>query len=76
VHDHLERLAGDLRDRLLATAGEDPDGAAPADRVRALVDARAGALGEAARSRVAARVLELSVGLGPLEPLLADPDVE
>jgi pilus assembly protein CpaF len=75
VHHHFEQLAGDLRERLLAAAGEDGD-SSPAERVRALVDARAGALGEEARGRVAARVLELSAGLGPLEPLLADPDVE
>jgi pilus assembly protein CpaF len=44
--------------------------------VRRLVDAEAGVLGAGARGRLADRVTELAVGLGPLQPLLADPDVE
>jgi pilus assembly protein CpaF len=44
--------------------------------VRALVDAEAGVLGASARDRLADRVTELAVGLGPLQPLLADPAVE
>jgi pilus assembly protein CpaF len=71
----LDRLAADLRERLLAEAGDAP-GRDVAERVRGLVDAQAGALGEEVRRRLADRVVELSVGLGPLQPLLADPEVE
>jgi pilus assembly protein CpaF len=71
----LDRLATDLRERLLAEAGEADAGDLPT-RIRALVDERAGVLGAAAREALAGRVAELAVGLGPLQPLLADPDVE
>jgi pilus assembly protein CpaF len=65
----LDLLAVELRERLLAGADEAPD-------VRALVDAEAGVLAEETRAALADRVTELSVGLGPLQPLLADPAVE
>jgi pilus assembly protein CpaF len=65
----LDLLAVELRERLLAGADEAPD-------VRALVDAEAGVLAEDTRAALAERVTELSVGLGPLQPLLADPAVE
>ncbi len=68
----LDTLAGTLRERLLAV-GE--DGPAP-ERIRALVDREAGVLDEAAREGLAARIAERAFGLGPLEPLLADPEVE
>jgi pilus assembly protein CpaF len=73
--DPLDALAGELRERLLAAAGDEPD-ADLGTRVRALVDAEAGVLGAGARDRLADRVTELAVGLGPLQPLLADPAVE
>src|SRR3954452_2187079 len=73
--DPLDALAGELRERLLAAVGEEPDGDL-GSRVRALVDAQAGVLGAPARVRLADRVTELAVGLGPLQPLLADPAVE
>jgi pilus assembly protein CpaF len=44
--------------------------------VRELVDERAVLLGAADREEVAARIVRDSVGLGPLEVLLADPAVE
>src|SRR3954466_4965496 len=44
--------------------------------VRALVDAEAPALPDASRAELAARVVRLATGLGPLEPLLADPAVD
>jgi pilus assembly protein CpaF len=44
--------------------------------VRALVDEEAAVLGAADRAEIAARVVRDSVGLGPLEILLADPLVE
>ena len=67
----LEELAGGLRDRLLAERGE--RSAAPA-RMRALVDREAALLDAGERDTLAALVAERSFGLGPLEPLLADPD--
>jgi pilus assembly protein CpaF len=44
--------------------------------VRELVDGEAAPLGAADRDALAARVLRDTVGLGPLEDLLADPSVE
>jgi pilus assembly protein CpaF len=76
----LDALAGSLRERLLREAGEDgPAGGGDGDllvRIRALVDREAGALDEAARARLADAVAQRSFGLGPLEPLLADPAVD
>src|SRR3954470_4912697 len=74
----LEELAEALRRRLIARARE---GAAPQDRalaseVRALVDAEAPALPDLERAELAARVVRLATGLGPLEPLLADSAVD
>ena len=69
-------LAAALRERLLATAGEpDGPGGLP-ERIRALVDREAGVLDGSARDALAARIAERAFGLGPLEPLLADPEVE
>lgn len=72
----LDRLATDLRERLLADAGEDTDSHDLPSRIRALVDEQAGALGPESRSALADRVAELAIGLGPLQPLLADAAVE
>jgi len=44
--------------------------------VRELVEERAALLGAADREEIAARIVRDSVGLGPLEVLLADPTVE
>ncbi len=71
--DDLDALAADLRDRLLATAGEGEDAA---QRIGALVDHEAAALDAGARADLAARIAERAFGLGPLEPLLRDPAVE
>jgi len=71
--DDLDALAADLRDRLLATAGEGDDAAA---RIGALVDHEAAALDAGARADLTARIAERAFGLGPLEPLLRDPAVE
>src|SRR5690349_20608160 len=74
--DHaLDDLAERLRDRLLAAAGDDP-GAPLGERIRALVDREAALLDASTRAELAARVARRSFGLGPLEPLLADPDVD
>src|SRR3954463_186403 len=74
--DALEELAEALRGRLIERARA---GAASAGElgglggeVRALVDAEAPALPDAERDELAARVVRLATGLGPLEPLLAD----
>jgi pilus assembly protein CpaF len=68
----LDRLADDLRARLIAGEGEGP----VAERIRALVDREAALLDEAAREHLVALIAERSFGLGPLEALLADPDVD
>jgi pilus assembly protein CpaF len=72
----LDGLAGSLRERMLAQPpepGTDDDARA---RIRALVDREAGMLDEGAREELAERIAVRSFGLGPLEPLLADPEVD
>src|SRR4051812_23049612 len=71
--DLLDTLAVDLRERLLAGAGEDGD---LPGRIRALVDREAGVLSEDRRVELVARIAERAFGLGPLEPLLADASVD
>ncbi|HEY3018981.1 MAG TPA: CpaF family protein, partial [Solirubrobacteraceae bacterium] len=65
----------DLRARLLERPGEGAGEDLHA-RIRALVDREAALLDEAAREHLVALVAERSFGLGPLEPLLRDPEVE
>src|SRR3954470_5165886 len=65
--DPLDALALDLRERLLAGAGEE-DGADLPERIRTLVDREAGVLSEERRSELAARIAQRAFGLGPLEP--------
>jgi pilus assembly protein CpaF len=76
---HIDDLAERLRERLLAEAGAatagDDDVPLPA-RIRALVDRDAGLLDARTREDLAARIARRSFGLGPLEPLLADPGVD
>jgi pilus assembly protein CpaF len=78
---HIEALAHSLRGRLIerrradAAAGELSSGE-PAEEVRKLVDREAAPLAAAERAAVAARILRDTVGLGPIEDLLADPEVE
>src|SRR4051794_41520273 len=70
----LDDLAATLRERLIAEPGGgegDLHG-----RIRALVDREAALLDAAARDELVALVAERSFGLGPLEPLLRDPDVD
>ncbi|HYF24517.1 MAG TPA: CpaF family protein [Baekduia sp.] len=75
-HDALDALAADLRERLLAEASQ-PGAATPApERIAALVAREAGVLDATTRAELTRRVAERSFGLGPLEPLLADPDVD
>ena len=73
--EDLEALAGELRVRLLAAAGE-ADGGGAEERIRSFVEVEAGVLEESVRAGLAERIAEQAFGLGPLEPLLADPAVE
>jgi pilus assembly protein CpaF len=76
--DPLDTLAIRLRDQLLRDAA-DPETASDGDltaQIRALVDREAAMLGPETRGELARRVAEKSFGLGPLEPLLADPEVD
>jgi pilus assembly protein CpaF len=78
---HIAEVAATLRGRLIerrraeAAAGR-PASADFEQSVRALVDEEAAVLAPTARAEIAARVVRDSVGLGPLEILLADPLVE
>jgi pilus assembly protein CpaF len=71
--DALDRIAATLRERLLEESAQASD---LPDRVRSLVDHAAPALATGAREQLAERIVERAVGLGPLEPLLADPEVD
>jgi pilus assembly protein CpaF len=78
---NVAELAGSLRGRLVerrraeaARGGEGGDDLRAA--VRGLVDEEAALLPERDREEIAARIVRDSVGLGPLEVLLADPAVE
>jgi pilus assembly protein CpaF len=81
IDDHAEALAGELRRRLVARRRADAAAGRPADApledaVRDLVDTDAAVLSAARREQVAELILRDTVGLGPLEELLADPAVE
>jgi pilus assembly protein CpaF len=78
---NLAELASVLRGRLVerrraAAAGGEGTAADLREAVRELVDEEAVLLGCGAREALAARIVRDSVGLGPLEVLLADPAVE
>jgi pilus assembly protein CpaF len=78
---HVSELAERLRARLVerrradAAAGRPLSSELP-EEVRALVDEQAALLGADDRAAVTARIVRDTVGLGPLEELLADPAVE
>ncbi len=77
----LDELAEALRARLIESARADSlRGAALADgleaEVRSLVEREAAVLDSDDRAELCERVLRLATGLGPLEPLLADPAVD
>ena len=72
---HLDLLVADLRRRLLDGAGRTPGGDSRA-RIRDLVDATAGMLDEPTRDELVDRLEKESFGLGPLEPLMSDPEVD
>ena len=71
----LDLLVRDLRARLLDGAGTTPGGDSRT-RIRALVDTSAGLLDEGTRDELVERLNEESFGLGPLEPLMGDPEVD
>jgi pilus assembly protein CpaF len=78
---HLDALAAALREQLLerrradAAAGR-ADEMPIAEAIRALVEERAAVLEPETRERLAELILREAVGLGPLEEVLADPEVE
>jgi pilus assembly protein CpaF len=77
---HVAELAGAMRTRLVerrrvaAAAGGGEEGLG--DAVTAMVEEQAAVLGAEDREALVARIVRDSVGLGPLEDLLADPLVE
>jgi pilus assembly protein CpaF len=72
----LDELAAALRARLVERARDGAAGGPLHEEVRALVEREAAALPEAERQALCERVVLLATGLGPLEPLLADPSVD
>ncbi len=74
--DALEELAGRLRERLVQQAGWEGESHDLAERIAALVDREAGVLGSGLRGELVRRIAERSFGLGPLDPLLADDEVD
>ena len=72
----IEELAGALRGRLIERARGGEGGGDIGAEVAALVEREAAALSEDERAELRERVLLAATGLGPLEPLLADPAVD
>src|SRR3954464_12882693 len=73
----LEELAHSLRRRLVERAREgSADPAGVEAQAAQLVEHEAAALDPDTREVLTARIVRLATGLGPLEPLLADPSVD
>jgi pilus assembly protein CpaF len=72
----LDELAVALRARLVERARDGDAGGSLESEVRSLVEAEAAPLPQADRDELASRLVLLATGLGPLEPLLADPSVD
>ena len=73
----FDELAEALRSRLIERARQGAAGGTEIDaEVRTLVEREAAPLPDDQREALAQRVLLLAKGLGPLEPLLADPAVD
>jgi pilus assembly protein CpaF len=73
----LEELAHSLRQRLVERAREGGAGPGGVEAQAArLVEHEASALDPDTRNVLTARIVRLATGLGPLEPLLADPSVD
>src|SRR5512133_549954 len=81
IERQRDELAAQLRETLIerrradAAAGRRPEGALP-DAVAELVADEAAILPPHEREEIASRILRDTVGLGPLEEVLADPEVE
>jgi pilus assembly protein CpaF len=81
AEDHARALAAELRRRLVerrrtaAASGKRSDPDLPA-AVEQLVASEGAVLSEGRRARIADLILRDTVGLGPLEELLGDPEVE
>jgi pilus assembly protein CpaF len=77
---HTQVFVAELRDRLAAERRSEAAagrlGGDLADAVAELVEREAGVLGDERRAELTELVLRETVGLGPLEDLLADPTVE
>ena len=74
--DALDELAAALRAQLIERARSGRTGAGLDGEVATLVDEEAASLPDPDRAALRERVLLLARGLGPLEPLLADPHVD
>ena len=75
--DALSELAEALRRRLIERARDGADGGGGLDaEVRALVEHEAPALDPDRRDALVERVDRLASGLGPLDPLLEDPEID
>jgi pilus assembly protein CpaF len=77
--DHARALAAELRLRLVERRRAESAAGSPgdvADTVRALVDEAAAVLSQERREQIAELILRDTVGLGPLEELLGDDEVE
>ncbi len=82
LDERLQALADELRGRLIdrhraaAIAAGGGDAPAVAEQLEALLGEETPLLSEPSRARLRAQLLRETVGLGPLEELLADPEVE
>jgi pilus assembly protein CpaF len=79
--DHARLVAAELRVRLVErrraqAAANGPDGADLETAVSELVDEAASILSDGRRAQIRDLILRDTIGLGPLEELLADPEVE
>jgi pilus assembly protein CpaF len=72
----LDELAGSLRERLLQETGAEGASEDLHGRIASVVERECALLDADTRARLVAMVAERSFGLGPLEPLLRDPDVD
>jgi pilus assembly protein CpaF len=81
IERQRDELASRLRELLIerrradAARGREPGGDLPL-AVKVLVEREAAILPPFERDQITARILRDTVGLGPLEPLLGDPEVE
>ena len=79
--DHARAVAAGLRGELVERRRADAAAGRPSEAdlptaVRRLVDEQAAVLSDRSRAAIAELILRDTVGLGPLEELLADPEVE